>query len=47
MYNQPVAIVTRVFKAKYFSRDGFLRATLRHNPSYVCRDICGLLEWWE
>nr|KYP74049.1 Transposon TX1 uncharacterized [Cajanus cajan] len=33
------AIVTRVFKAKYFPKGDFLAATLGHNPSFVWHSI--------
>lgn len=29
------AIMTQVFKAKYFPNGGFLEAPLGHNPSYI------------
>ncbi|GAU29295.1 hypothetical protein TSUD_226660 [Trifolium subterraneum] len=32
-------ILSRVFKAKYYPKEGFLEATLSHNPSYVWRSI--------
>jgi hypothetical protein len=32
-------IVYKVFKAKYFPREGFLEAKLGHNPSYTWRSI--------
>ncbi|PNX86605.1 ribonuclease H, partial [Trifolium pratense] len=32
-------ILSRVFKAKYYSKEGFLDAKLGHNPSYVWRSI--------
>lgn len=33
------AIVTRVFKAKYFPKVDFLRTAIGHNPSFVWRSI--------
>lgn len=33
--NKNDAIVTKIFKAKYFSKGEFLDAQLGHNPSYV------------
>lgn len=35
----PDSLVTKIFKAKYFSRDDFLDAELGHNPSYAWRSI--------
>ncbi|KAK2402443.1 hypothetical protein QL285_051963 [Trifolium repens] len=32
-------ILSHVFKAKYYPREGFLDAKLGHNPSYVWRSI--------
>ncbi|MCI12813.1 putative ribonuclease H protein, partial [Trifolium medium] len=32
-------ILSKVFKAKYYPKMGFLEATLGHNPSYVWRSI--------
>jgi hypothetical protein len=32
-------ILSRVFKAKYYPKEGFLEAKLGHNPSYVWRSI--------
>jgi hypothetical protein len=32
-------MLSRVFKAKYYPREGFLEAKLGHNPSYVWRSI--------
>lgn len=33
------ALVTRVFKAKYFPQGDFLDASIGHNPSYAWRSI--------
>jgi len=38
IFNQD-AIVTRVFKAKYFSKVDFLQSSLGHNPSFTWRSI--------
>lgn len=35
----PDALVTKVMRARYFPRTGFLQATTRNNPSYVWRSI--------
>jgi hypothetical protein len=32
-------ILSKVFKAKYYPKEGFLDAKLGHNPSYVWRSI--------
>jgi len=32
-------IVTRIYKARYFSRDNFLGTRLGHNPSFIWRCI--------
>jgi hypothetical protein len=32
-------ILSQVFKAKYYPKEGFLEAKLGHNPSYVWRSI--------
>jgi hypothetical protein len=32
-------ILYKVFKAKYYPREGFLEAKLGHNPSYIWRSI--------
>lgn len=37
----PNIIVTRLFKAKYFSKCDFLDSRCGHNPSYVWRSIWG------
>nr|KYP40902.1 hypothetical protein KK1_037728 [Cajanus cajan] len=39
LLSNPDAILSRVFKAKYFPRGNFLEAQLGHNPSYVWRSI--------
>jgi hypothetical protein len=46
-------ILSRVFKAKYYPKEGFLEAKLGHNPSYVWRSIHASqvvvkhgLRWW-
>jgi hypothetical protein len=36
---KPDALVTKLFKAKYFPRSDFLEASIGHNPSYVWRSI--------
>lgn len=37
--NDPNALVTRVFKAKYFPHVDFLEANLGHNPSYYWHSV--------
>lgn len=37
--DDPNALVTRVFKAKYFPNADFLEANLGHNPSYCWRSV--------
>jgi len=36
----PDTLISRMYKAKYFSRCNFLDSTLGHNPSFVWRSIC-------
>jgi hypothetical protein len=36
---KPDALVTKLFKAKYFPRSDFLESSIGHNPSYVWRNI--------
>jgi len=36
---QPICLVTRLFKARYFPRDNYIEAKLGHNPSFVWRSI--------
>lgn len=33
-------MISRVLKAKYYSRGDFFSASLRHNPSYTWHSIC-------
>lgn len=37
--SNPEALVTHVFKAKYYPRGDFLKAKLGHNPSHCWRSI--------
>jgi len=39
LQTEPDTIVTRIYKAKYFSRTDFLGARLGHNLSYIWRSI--------
>ncbi|XP_073153533.1 uncharacterized mitochondrial protein AtMg00310-like [Henckelia pumila] len=39
LISDPDAFVSKVFKAKYYSKEDFLNAKLRHNPSFVWRSI--------
>jgi hypothetical protein len=41
----PDAMVSRIFKAKYFPNGDFLGASLGHNPSYVWRSIWSSIEF--
>lgn len=37
-------MVSKIFKAKYFSNGNFLEAQLGHNPSFVC--VVSMLHKW-
>ncbi|CAJ2636955.1 unnamed protein product [Trifolium pratense] len=39
LLTNPGSLITRIFKAKYFSRSDFLSSSIGHNPSYVWRSI--------
>ncbi|KAL8461911.1 hypothetical protein ACS0TY_033110 [Phlomoides rotata] len=38
-FSNPNALITRIFKAKYFSRGNFLNANVGHSPSFAWRSI--------
>ncbi|CAN0903253.1 Uncharacterized mitochondrial protein AtMg00310 [Linum grandiflorum] len=44
LMNSPNALVTRIFKAKYFPRGDFLSAPVGGSPSYAWRSIWGTQE---
>lgn len=38
--SSPGALISRIFKTKYYPTRDFLNATLEHSPSYAWRGIC-------
>ncbi|XP_058784642.1 uncharacterized protein LOC131659471 [Vicia villosa] len=42
--SNPQALVSRIFKARYFPRTSFFDATLGYNPSFVWRGVCKARE---